>query len=125
MIMLPNNSQGLLCKNVRARLGCSKTGTEDIKAHKFFEGLDWVLLEARAMVPPFKPKVKSSRDVGNFDIEFTSERVGHTPTDEAVLAAIDQSEFEGFSFVNEAFGKPMKRASLYTTEVQPGLDSFI
>jgi hypothetical protein len=69
--------------------------------------------QARALVPPFKPRVKSPRDVGNFDSEFTAERIGLTPTDEAVIAAIDQSEFDGFSFVNAEFGAPLKRHSVY------------
>jgi hypothetical protein len=38
----------LLCKNASSRLGCGKTGAADIKAHAFFDGLDWVQLEVRS-----------------------------------------------------------------------------
>lgn len=39
-------------------------------------------------------------DLANFPQEFTDETVHLTPDDERVIEKIDQSEFEGFEYVN-------------------------
>lgn len=39
-------------------------------------------------------------DLANFPPEFTDEPVHLTPDDERVIEKIDQSEFEGFEYVN-------------------------
>lgn len=39
-------------------------------------------------------------DLANFPPEFTDEPVHLTPDDESVIGKIDQSEFEGFEYVN-------------------------
>jgi Protein kinase C terminal domain len=44
-------------------------------------------------------------DVNNFDKDFTSKEPTLTPTDTAVVKAINQQEFIGFSFVNEDYCK--------------------
>lgn len=44
-------------------------------------------------------------DVANFDKDFTSKEPTLTPTDPAVVKAINQQEFIGFSFVNEDYYK--------------------
>jgi hypothetical protein len=40
------------------------------------------------------------QDLSHFDPQFTNEDVVLTPEDEQVLARIQQSEFEGFEYVN-------------------------
>eukprot|EP00058_Branchiostoma_floridae_P001900 XP_002587388.1 hypothetical protein BRAFLDRAFT_231352 [Branchiostoma floridae] len=57
-------------------------------------------LEARQVPPPFKPSIDSEGGVENFDQQFTSEPVQLTPDDPRMLDKIDQSEFEGFEYVN-------------------------
>ena len=39
-------------------------------------------------------------DLANFPPEFTDEPVHLTPDDERIIEKIDQSEFEGFEYVN-------------------------
>uniref|UniRef100_A0A336MBT7 CSON014807 protein n=1 Tax=Culicoides sonorensis TaxID=179676 RepID=A0A336MBT7_CULSO len=56
-------------------------------------------LESKQVTPPFKPRLDSERDLANFPPEFTDEPVHLTPDDE-VIDKIDQSEFEGFEYVN-------------------------
>jgi len=72
----------------------------DIRHHAFFKQVDWDKLEKREVPPPFKPKLKSSKDASNFDPEFTMEKVALTPTDKRLLDSINQVQFKGFSFTN-------------------------
>ena len=46
------------------RLGTGPEGKAHIRAHKFFAELDWSLVEARGLVPPFIPAVKVGDGVG-------------------------------------------------------------
>jgi hypothetical protein len=68
--------------------------------HPFFRPVDWELVEQRQVTPPYRPCGDDLRDVTNFDPQFTSEAVDFTQDDRKVIDAIDQSEFEGFEYVN-------------------------
>ncbi|KAJ8949774.1 hypothetical protein NQ318_019003 [Aromia moschata] len=57
-------------------------------------------LEQKQVPPPYKPRLDSDRDLANFPPEFTDEPVHLTPDDPRVIEKIDQSEFEGFEYVN-------------------------
>jgi classical protein kinase C len=43
------------------------------------------------------------KDTSNFDADFTGETVKLTPGDKLFLMNMDQTEFDGFSFVNPQF----------------------
>ena len=45
-------------------------------------------------------------DVANFDKDFTSKEPTLTPTEPAIIKAINQDEFVGFSFVNDDYKRP-------------------
>ncbi|KHN83566.1 Protein kinase C-like 1B [Toxocara canis] len=100
-----NILKAFMTKNALKRLGCvqSQGGEDAIRAHPFFRDIDWEALEARRVKPPFKPKIRSKRDVNNFDADFTKEEPVLTPTESAVVRTINQEEFRGFSFVNPDF----------------------
>uniref|UniRef100_A0A3B5L9N9 Protein kinase C n=1 Tax=Xiphophorus couchianus TaxID=32473 RepID=A0A3B5L9N9_9TELE len=92
--------RSFMTKNPVKRLGCVVTqGCEEaIKTHSFFREIDWVLLEQRKVKPPFKPRIKTKRDVNNFDQDFTKEDPVLTPTNEAIIQQINQDEFKDFSY---------------------------
>ncbi|XP_076442958.1 calcium-independent protein kinase C-like isoform X1 [Babylonia areolata] len=100
--------KGFMTKNPAKRLGCvtSQGAEKAIFIHAFFhQKIDFEALEQRRVKPPFKPKIKSKVDANNFDRDFTSEEPTLTPVDVAVVKAINQEEFRGFSFVNPDYGK--------------------
>ncbi|XP_055600165.1 atypical protein kinase C isoform X2 [Uranotaenia lowii] len=93
--------KGFLNKNPADRLGCShQNAFMDIVNHPFFKSIDWEALEDKMIIPPYRPRIESDRDLANFPPEFTDEPVHLTPDDERVIDRIDQSEFEGFEYVN-------------------------
>ncbi|EHB00342.1 Protein kinase C zeta type [Heterocephalus glaber] len=57
-------------------------------------------LEKKQALPPFQPQISDDYGLENFDTQFTSEPVQLTPDDEDVIKRIDQSEFEGFEYIN-------------------------
>jgi len=99
--------KGFMQKHVSKRLGCvtAHGGEEAIKHHSFFRDVKWKDLEDRKIKPPFRPKIKSKKDVLNFDPEFTKEEPVLTPVNPELVRTINQEEFAGFSFYNQDFGK--------------------
>ncbi|KAL0231580.1 hypothetical protein GEMRC1_010984 [Eukaryota sp. GEM-RC1] len=89
---------GLLQRDVNKRLGTGPTGALKVRAHRFFEGVDWEGLLQRKVKMPFVPSIKGDDDVSNFDTVFTQEPAVETPHDEnQYTSAHDQ--FSGFTFV--------------------------
>ncbi|KAI4903892.1 hypothetical protein NFI96_007897 [Prochilodus magdalenae] len=88
-----------LTKDPSYRLGCMERdgGESAITAHPFFQELDWEKLGNRELEPPFKPRIKSSEDVNNFDPDFTQEEPILTPIEEALIP-LNQGDFKDFSY---------------------------
>ncbi|KRX88073.1 Protein kinase C beta type, partial [Trichinella pseudospiralis] len=95
--------KALLNKNPDKRLGSGPSGQQDIQEHPFFRRIDWIKLADRAVQPPMKPIIKNMRVATNFDRDFTSEAPTLTPTDKLFIMNMDQSEFEGFSYINPEY----------------------
>uniref|UniRef100_H2YRH8 Protein kinase C n=1 Tax=Ciona savignyi TaxID=51511 RepID=H2YRH8_CIOSA len=92
-----------MTKKPARRLGCGSTGESAILQHPFFATMDWVALENKQIEPPFKPSVKNIYDTTNFDSDFTRMSPRFTPIPSQSLAAIHQTDFRGFSYVNPAY----------------------
>jgi protein-serine/threonine kinase len=72
--------KGLLNRNPKHRLGAERDAAE-LKEHPFFKNIDWKLLAAKQVTPPFKPVVESDESVANFDPLFTSSDLKDVPFD--------------------------------------------
>uniref|UniRef100_A0A8C4RA20 Protein kinase C n=1 Tax=Eptatretus burgeri TaxID=7764 RepID=A0A8C4RA20_EPTBU len=92
-----------MTKNPAKRLGCivEHGGEDAICKHPFFHDMDWELLEQRKIKPPFKPRIKTKKDVNNFDQDFTREDPVLTPIEDAIIKQINQDDFKGFTYMAE------------------------
>ena len=84
----------LIC-DTETRLG--RNGSEEIKAHPFFKGIDWDHL--RKMTPPYIPQVSSEISNENFD-QFDEEDPFHRSNDQKRKASnrkVDMN-FVGYTY---------------------------
>ncbi|EIE91533.1 hypothetical protein RO3G_16244 [Rhizopus delemar RA 99-880] len=56
---------GLLEKEANERLGWGEDGIDDIKAHSYFDTVDWNLVIERRLIPPYVPSSKDRINPGN------------------------------------------------------------
>jgi len=100
---VPSDAQsllkGLLEKNPEKRLGSGSGDYKEIQKHAFFSNIDWDKLFKRKITPPFIPE-KDTMDgkAGNFDTEFTSERVMDSF---AVNVKDESADFGDFEYANK------------------------
>mmetsp|Transcript_23680 Transcript_23680/g.69701 ORF Transcript_23680/g.69701 Transcript_23680/m.69701 type:complete len:301 (-) Transcript_23680:156-1058(-) len=107
--------KGLLTKEPRTRLGVhpeSEVCESDaiaIKAHAFFRGLNWRMLELRRLEPPLLPALADGAlDVSNFDSKYTLERPEMSPPRKPLSSAME----ERFSNLDLEYMSPETRDSV-------------
>ncbi|KAI8884754.1 kinase-like protein [Backusella circina FSU 941] len=88
----------LLERDPRYRLGSGRGGSQEIKDHPFFNGVDWDDVLDKQIIPPFIPYLNSRADTSNFDEDFTREIPILTPVN-AILSRNEQQAFSNFSYV--------------------------
>eukprot|EP00045_Choanoeca_perplexa_P002752 m.26311 g.26311 ORF g.26311 m.26311 type:complete len:471 (-) comp11686_c0_seq1:128-1540(-) len=91
----------LLDKEPSTRLGGGVRDGHEIKEHPWFGSIDFAKLDKMELEPPFKPKVKSADDVGNFDTYFTSEKARLSPNGTTPISAEEQQAFSDFDTVKK------------------------
>lgn len=86
--------QALLVRDPNKRMG-TVNDVEDVKAHKFWDKVDWVATMDRKVTPPFKPNVDVKDLAKNFDKEFTRLAVVNS---EFQGPQKDKHHFQGFTY---------------------------
>lgn len=86
----------LLNRNPEERLGYN--GVHEIKNHPFFKDIDWVKLNNKGYIPPYKPQVKNNMDISNISSEFTDERPMDSVVDDFLSESV-QKQFGGWTYV--------------------------
>jgi protein-serine/threonine kinase len=89
--------QHLLEGDPLKRLGAGVGDGDEVKAHPFFSGIEWVAIQQRRVTPPFKPQVSQTGDVKYFEKEFLDLPVVNSEVNEAQLRD-DLNHFEGFTY---------------------------
>lgn len=64
-----------ICTLFVLQTGSGPTKANEIKAHPFFNSIDWEKLAKRQIQPPFKPNVQHSLDTSNLDDEYTNKNL--------------------------------------------------
>jgi len=92
--------EGLLTRDVEKRLGSGLDGSNEVKRHIFFNGIDWEKLEKKEIDPPFKPKVKNDVDTSQIDTAFTQEKPQDSLVENSLSDTVArENNFDGFTFV--------------------------
>lgn len=102
----------MLSKDPAKRLGSGPTGPADIKAHEWFKDLDFEKLLRKEIEPPFVPNIQEPRNADYFDDEFTALAPKLTAIDKRVLDGIDQSQFDGFTYMYDVFAEEIIKGGM-------------
>lgn len=89
-----NLIESLLAQNPDQRLG-GVHGAAEIRAHSWFEEIDWDLLVSRQVAPPFVPTLDGPADISYFAQEFTQRPIEETPQ---CSPPNDSPTFRGFDY---------------------------
>ncbi|OMJ27878.1 Serine/threonine-protein kinase Sgk1 [Smittium culicis] len=66
---------GLMIKNPSKRLGTGPNGTQLVKNHSYFNGINWDKVYKKEYLPPFIPKTSSIFELSNISPEFRNEPI--------------------------------------------------
>lgn len=89
-------SSQLLQKESSKRLGSGPGGSDEIKNHKWFKSINWRKLNAREILPSFRPNVTGKNCIVNIDECWTNMTLVDSPVSTPVAG---DSNFTGFTYV--------------------------
>lgn len=124
-----NLLKGLLTRDHNKRLGSGPNGSEQIKKHAFFKGINWAKLDRREIPSKFKPTVSCPRDVECFDKLWTDQPAVDSPCGTPVTSSSMECPFKGFTYVAPSFletsmqGLAMRESP--ANGVQPAISSHV
>ncbi|KAK4481258.1 hypothetical protein RD792_012141 [Penstemon davidsonii] len=91
--------KGLLQKEPSKRLGSGAKGSDEIKGHKWFKSINWKKLEAKDILPSFRPEIAGDHCIANFDKQYTEMPLSDSPVSSP---KVDGNHFLGFTYVRPA-----------------------
>ena len=94
----------LLVPNPKNRLGYGKDGSQKIKDHCYFEGVNWDDAWERKLEPPFVPILKNETDLSYFDKMFTDEKIEGSNVSEIPSSTMmsQTNDYKGFTYVTNS-----------------------
>lgn len=87
--------KGLLQKDPCQRLGSGPNGADEVKSHKWFRTINWKKLEARELLPKFRPDVSGKDCTANFDRCWTAMPLDDSPAPTPTAG----EHFQGYTYV--------------------------
>jgi len=60
--------ESLLCKKTTSRMGCGIRAHKDFERHTWFDDIDFTLLKARRIMPPWIPPLEGNTDKSLFEM---------------------------------------------------------
>lgn len=108
---------GLFQKEPSKRLGSGTGGADEIKAHPWFQGVDWGMIYRKEIKAPFIPVIKNDVDVSNFDPEFTEAPIGSLGSITDTNADLDA--YTGWSYCgNELEAQGIEKGNTMGMEIE-------
>ena len=101
--------QKLLVVDPQKRLGQGPNGSDEIKNHPFFKGVNWDDAWKKKIKPPFIPKLKNDTDLRYFDTMFTDEPL-NGPQRKNTNRDRDRepsNDYKGFTYVTGSVSKEL------------------
>mmetsp|Transcript_8627 Transcript_8627/g.34885 ORF Transcript_8627/g.34885 Transcript_8627/m.34885 type:complete len:630 (-) Transcript_8627:1620-3509(-) len=90
--------KALLDRQQDRRIGSGPNGTENVKNHKFFNGVNWSKVEVRDVTPPFRPTVEGEMCTACFDDMWTNKPAVDSAS--GTPGSNENDVFLGFSFTS-------------------------
>lgn len=93
----------LLERDITKRIGYSNKDGDEIKAHPFFENINWDQIATKEFETAYKPKVKGLEDVSCIDKLFTREGLEETYVDPSNLNQTEKNKtnFQNFTYAQK------------------------
>jgi serine/threonine protein kinase len=91
----------LLKRDPSRRLGSGPDGALRVRLDPYFSCIDWDLIYAKRIKPPYVPNLYSETDFSHFDSEFLqlTPRLSPVSSDYMLSQSLDRA-FEGYSYTN-------------------------
>ena len=108
--------QKLLIVNPAERLGHGPDGSDNIKKHQFFLGVNWKDAEEKKIQPPFIPKLRNDTDLKYFDTMFTDEPIDGPRRKNTNREREPSNDYNGFTYVACSVSKELINLTKNETE---------